>query len=106
MPTSGIATAERSVTTRCAACAETPTPPPITTPSITAMMGFGYRAIRTLRWYSVAPELLRKGVFRLRRVVERANVAAGAQAALAGAVDEDRADGGVRCPGAQELSSW
>ena len=41
MPTSGIATDERSVTTRCAACAEMPTPPPITTPSITATIGFG-----------------------------------------------------------------
>ena len=37
----GHATAERSVTMRCAACAERPTPPPITKPSITATNGFG-----------------------------------------------------------------
>ena len=41
MPTSGMATAERSVTMRCAACADRPTPPPITKPSITATNGFG-----------------------------------------------------------------
>ncbi|CKR35596.1 Uncharacterised protein [Mycobacterium tuberculosis] len=36
MPTSGIATLEVSVTTRVFACALTPTPPPITMPSINA----------------------------------------------------------------------
>ncbi len=34
MPTSGIATFDVSVTTRVLACAPTPTPPPITIPSI------------------------------------------------------------------------
>ena len=34
MPTSGIAIFEVSVTTRTFACALTPTPPPITMPSI------------------------------------------------------------------------
>ena len=38
---SGKAMAERSVTMRWAACAESPTPPPITKPSITAMSGLG-----------------------------------------------------------------
>ncbi len=41
MPTSGIATAERSVTTRYEAWVERPTPPPITKPSMIAITGFG-----------------------------------------------------------------
>ena len=101
IPTSGIATAERSVTMRCEACAETPTPPPITTPSITAITGFGYRAIRTFRWYSVDQNCSGRGLFDFRRIVQRANIAARAQAALARSVDENGADIGIGCPGAQ-----
>ncbi len=41
MLTSGMAIDERSVTTRCAACAEMPTPPPMTTPSMIATTGLG-----------------------------------------------------------------
>ncbi|SKU21883.1 Uncharacterised protein [Mycobacteroides abscessus subsp. abscessus] len=52
MPTSGIATLEVSVTMRMLACPPTPTPPPITMPSISATYGFGKRAICALSTYS------------------------------------------------------
>src|SRR2546421_1255044 len=41
MPTSGIAKENRSPATRCEPCTETPTPPPITMPSISATYGLG-----------------------------------------------------------------
>ncbi len=41
IPTSGIAIFVVSVTTRTLPCALTPTPPPITMPSINATYGFG-----------------------------------------------------------------
>ncbi len=41
IPVSGMATFDRSVTIRTLPCAETPTPPPITMPSMTATYGFG-----------------------------------------------------------------
>ena len=41
MPTSGIATCDRSVTTRTCAWAEMPTPPPKTMPSMNATTGLG-----------------------------------------------------------------
>ena len=41
MPTSGMAKEKRSPATRCEALIETPTPPPITMPSIRATIGFG-----------------------------------------------------------------
>ncbi len=41
MPTSGIATVAVSVTTRTEACAEMPTPPPITAPAMIATTGLG-----------------------------------------------------------------
>ncbi len=41
MPTSGIAILVVSVTTRTLPCALTPTPPPITMPSISATYGLG-----------------------------------------------------------------
>ena len=41
MPTSGIANEKRSPATRCDPCTDTPTPPPITMPSISATYGLG-----------------------------------------------------------------
>ena len=41
MPTSGMPIFDRSVTMRVLPCAEMPTPPPITMPSITTTYGFG-----------------------------------------------------------------
>ena len=52
MLVSGIAIIVRSVTMRTLPCAETPTPPPITTPSMNATYGFGKRAIAALSRYS------------------------------------------------------
>lgn len=49
---SGIATRERSVTTRTSPWADTPTPPPITMPSMSATYGLGKRAMRALSRYS------------------------------------------------------
>ena len=40
MPVSGIANNAFSLTTRCEPWTETPTPPPITIPSISATYGF------------------------------------------------------------------
>ena len=45
IPTSGIAIFVVSVTTRTLPWALTPTPPPITMPSINETYGFGYRAM-------------------------------------------------------------
>ncbi len=52
MRVSGIATRERSVTTRIAACPARPMPPPIVMPSMMATTGFGYRAIIASSRYS------------------------------------------------------
>lgn len=52
IPVSGMATRERSVTTRTSPWADTPTPPPMTMPSMRATYGFGNRAILALRRYS------------------------------------------------------
>ncbi len=52
MPTSGMAILEVSVTTRVFACALTPTPPPITMPSITDTKGLANRPIWALSRYS------------------------------------------------------
>ena len=41
IPVSGIANIVRSVTTRCDACTDRPTPPPIVIPSMNATTGFG-----------------------------------------------------------------
>ncbi len=52
MPTSGMAIFEVSVTTRVFACALTPTPPPITMPSIIDTKGLGNRPICASSRYS------------------------------------------------------
>ena len=52
--TSGIARRVESVTIRCDACAEIPTPPPITVPRMNATIGFGYVAIVAFSRYSSA----------------------------------------------------
>ena len=52
MPTSGIAIFEVSVTTRVFACALTPTPPPITMPSINDTKGLANRPTWASRRYS------------------------------------------------------
>ena len=52
MPTSGIAIFVVSVTTRTLPWAPTPTPPPITMPSISATYGLGKRPIWALSTYS------------------------------------------------------
>ncbi len=52
MPTSGIAIFVVSVTTRVFACAPTPTPPPITMPSINDTYGLANRPIAALSRYS------------------------------------------------------
>ncbi len=52
METSGMATDDPSVTTRCAAWAETPTPPPITIPCMTTTIGFEYSDIIRFSAYS------------------------------------------------------
>ncbi len=54
MPTSGIASRDRSVTTRTDACAEIPIPPPMTRPSMIATIGFGYAAMVAFNRYSSA----------------------------------------------------
>ena len=52
IPTSGIAIFVVSVTTRTLPWALTPTPPPITMPSINETYGFGYRAMYAFSRYS------------------------------------------------------
>ena len=52
MRVSGIATRERSVTTRMAAWPARPMPPPMVMPSMIATTGLGYRAIIASRRYS------------------------------------------------------
>ena len=84
MPTSGIAIFEVSVTTRVLACALTPTPPPITMPSINDTYGLGNRPIWPFEQVLVAPEPARFDPVRAGAVVDRDHVAAGAQSALAG----------------------
>ncbi|CAO5155353.1 hypothetical protein FAIPA1_190012 [Frankia sp. AiPs1] len=52
IPTSGIASTERSVTMRTSPWADRPSPPPMTTPSMIAMYGLGNRRMRALSRYS------------------------------------------------------
>ena len=52
MPTSGMPMDDRSVTIRVLACAEMPTPPPSTMPSMMATTGLGYSAICRSSRYS------------------------------------------------------
>ena len=48
------------------------------------------------------PEFFRQVAARLRRIVERADIAAGGKSPSAGAVEQDRADGWIVRPGAQQ----
>jgi hypothetical protein len=53
MPVSGMANTSRSDATRWLPCTETPTPPPIVIPSISATYGLGNRLISVLSMYSL-----------------------------------------------------
>ncbi len=85
MPTSGIAIFVVSVTTRTLPCALTPTPPPITMPSISATYGLRIAADLRVEEVLVVPELSRLGPVGACAVIDRDDVAARAQAALTGA---------------------
>ena len=52
MRVSGIASFDRSVTTRMAAWPARPMPPPIVMPSANTTIGFGYSAMRAFSAYS------------------------------------------------------
>ena len=92
IPTSGIAIFVVSVTTRTLPWAPTPTPPPITMPSISATYGLLKRPICAFSTIFVVPELSGFGPVGAGAVIERDEVAAGAEAALAGTVDDDGVD--------------
>src|SRR6478735_4090358 len=82
---SGIATRDRSVTTRSDPHADSPRPPPMTIPSIRATKCLGNLAIAASRAYSRAQN--RAGSSSPDRIAERS---ARAQPALAGALQRHR----------------
>ena len=99
MRVSGIASFERSVTMRIAACPARPMPPPIVMPSAIATMGFGYSAMRALSAYSARKNTPVSSASPAADLLgEAADVASGAQAAIAGAVEQHDVDVGVVLP--------
>ena len=100
MPTSGMATADRSVTTRWLPWAEMPTPPPMTMPSMTGTIGLAIAGDAGVEAVLLGPERPRRRCADARGVVDGADVAAGAERPLAGAVDHD---GGDRLVGAEAV---
>ena len=95
---SGMPIRVRSVTIRTEPCAEIPTPPPRTSPSMNATYGLGYSEISRFSRYSSA----QKSGGRVAAVehvpVDGHDVAAGAQPAVAGAADQHGGHGVVVGP--------
>ena len=98
MVVSGMPVRVRSVTIRTEPCAEIPTPPPRTSPSMNATYGLGYSEIEQVQPVLVGPEV-RGGVPAVEHVpVDGHDVAAGAQAPVPGAADQHRGHGVVVGP--------
>ena len=94
-PTSGIASFVLSVTTRWLECADSPTPPPITMPSMKDDIGLREFLDPGVEDVFVAPQDLAEIALHLGAFPERADVAAGAEAALAGAFQQDHGNSGI-----------
>ena len=92
MPHSGMAKMVRSVITRCDPCTDMPTPPPIDDAVDQRDIGLGELVHRVVEPVLVPEEGAGRAVARAMGVVERADVAAGAERALARARHHDGAD--------------
>ena len=84
-----------SVTTRWLACADSPTPPPITMPSMKDDIGLWEFLDPGVEDVFLAPQDLAEIALDLGAFPERADVAAGAEAALARAFQQDHGDRGI-----------
>ena len=90
---------ERSVTTRCEAWAETPTPPPMVMPSISATKGFPYRAMRAFSRYSSAKNASGAAVSPAFRASYTARMSPPAQSPRSPrAIQQDQPDRGIGLP--------